>query len=290
MRNPFRIEGPAVISVSGGRTSGLMLYKILEAYDFKLPADVVPIYANTGKEEEATLVFLKEQSERWNVPIVWVEYDAREEGTGKKQFKVVNFETASRNGEPFAQLISERKFLPNAVARFCTTELKIRAMHRYIRQVLGWDDWTSCVGIRFDEQRRVAKLAARRGGETPDEMAIAPLADAGITVQDVGAFWKAQPFDLGLPNMNGRTMHGNCDLCFLKGADQVLALIREKPSRALWWIEQEKRTESQAKFKGDGARFRNDRPSYQQMYDMAISHGELFAWGDEPIECVGCTD
>ena len=59
MRNPFRIEGPAVISVSGGRTSGLMLYKILEAYDFKLPADIVPIYANTGKEEEATLVFLK---------------------------------------------------------------------------------------------------------------------------------------------------------------------------------------------------------------------------------------
>lgn len=290
MRNPFRIEGPAVISVSGGRTSGLMLYKIIEAYDGKLPPDIVPIYANTGKEEEATLVFLKEQSERWSVPIVWVEYAEKEEGTGKKQFKVVNFDTASRNGEPFATLITERKFLPNAVARFCTSELKIRAMHRYIRQVLGWEEWISCVGIRADEQRRVAKLAARRGAETPDECAIAPLADAGITVADVGAFWKAQPFDLGLPNMNGRTMHGNCDLCFLKGADQVLALIREKPSRALWWIEQEKRVESLTKFKGDGARFRNDRPSYRQMHDMALNHGELFAWGDDPIECIGCTD
>jgi hypothetical protein len=61
--------------------------------------------------------------------------------------------------------------------------------------------------MRADEQRRAAKIA--------DKSRI-PLVTAGITKEDVGAFWRAQPFDLGLPNNNGVTMHGNCDLCFLK--------------------------------------------------------------------------
>lgn len=32
MTNPFHIDGPAVVSFSGGRTSGLMLYRILDAW------------------------------------------------------------------------------------------------------------------------------------------------------------------------------------------------------------------------------------------------------------------
>ena len=91
------------------------------------------------------------------------------------------------------------------------------------------------------------------------------------------AFWSANDFDLKLPY---RT-HSNCDLCFLKGADQIMSLIREKPERALWWIEQEKKI---------GATFRSDRPSYAAMHQMATKHGELFAFGDESIEDCACTD
>jgi len=46
MKNPYKIEGPALISFSGGRTSGYMLYKILEAYDGKLPNDIHVVFAN----------------------------------------------------------------------------------------------------------------------------------------------------------------------------------------------------------------------------------------------------
>ena len=45
-----------------------------------------------------------------------------------------------------------------------------------------------------------------------------PLAEASVTVRDVSAFWQAQPFDLELLTVNGRTLEGNCDLCFLKPA------------------------------------------------------------------------
>src|SRR3546814_8630433 len=50
--------------------------------------------------------------------------------------------------------------------------------------------------------------------------------DAGVTVRDVGAFWQAQAFDLDLLTVNGRTLEGNCDLCFLKPRGQRLALIK----------------------------------------------------------------
>ena len=36
MTNPYQIEPPALISFSGGRTSGYMLRQILDAYDGRL--------------------------------------------------------------------------------------------------------------------------------------------------------------------------------------------------------------------------------------------------------------
>lgn len=287
--DPFRIEGPACISFSGGRTSGYMLWRILLAHGGKLPDDVVVLFANTGKEMPETLDFVQECSDRWAVPIVWLEY--RSKTDGQKQRAIVNYETASRNGEPFAQLIHDRKYLPNPVTRFCTSELKIRPMHWFVREEMGWQEWDTCIGIRADEQRRIAKIKARgRSTESARETMLTPLNDAGVTSVDVGAFWAACDFDLRLPNMNGRTLHGNCDLCFLKGGDQVLSLIREKPERAAWWIEQEGRIASAGKFRGDGARFRADRPSYLEMHRMATQHGELFPFSDEAIEDCACTE
>lgn len=74
--NPYLVEGPAVISFSGGRTSGYMLAKIVEAHGGKLPADVLPIFANTGKEHEKTLEFVQACSERI-APVTWIEYGGR---------------------------------------------------------------------------------------------------------------------------------------------------------------------------------------------------------------------
>ena len=79
MHNPFKITEPTCISFSGGRTSAYMLYRILEAHDMQLPDEVVVCFANTGKEEEATLEFVRDCEKYWNVPIVWLEYKEAEE-------------------------------------------------------------------------------------------------------------------------------------------------------------------------------------------------------------------
>lgn len=89
--NPYFIDEPAVISFSGGRSSGYMLYKILKAHDFNLPSNIEVVFANTGKEMPQTLDFIRDVSINWGVCITWLEY------TGKKQFVEVDYDTASRN-------------------------------------------------------------------------------------------------------------------------------------------------------------------------------------------------
>ena len=146
---------------------------------------------------------------------------------------MVDFDSASREGEPFAALIRSRKMLPNVVTRLCTEELKINTCQRYARVVLGWrpprkPKPLDVIGIRYDERRRWAKVVY-------EECNIRhPLVMAGATKDDVTAFWDSQPFDLQL-----REHEGNCDLCFLKGVRKLKWLIADDPSRADWWIEQE---------------------------------------------------
>jgi hypothetical protein len=275
MSNPFEILEPTVISFSGGRTSAYMLWRILESNGGGLPDDGIVVFANTGKEEEATLEFVRDCGKNWNVDIHWVEYSWNEEA--KLRFKKVDFESASRNGEPFMEMIHESTgYLPNPVARICTAQLKIRTIDKYLKS-LGWKhnenmDW---VGIRADEMRRAAKMDRER----------TPLVTAGVTKETVGKFWKEQSFDLGLPNMNGVTMHGNCDLCFLKPTHQIISLIKEKPSRADWWIKAEMSGQTSNKTFGDGGRFRKDRPSYSELKAFALSHDDMFPTDEEGIPC-----
>jgi hypothetical protein len=274
MIDPFKITGPTCISFSGGRTSAYMLWRVLQSNE-GLPDDAIVCFANTGKEDEATLEFVRDCAKNWQVPITWLEFRDTED-----RFEVVTFETASRNGEPFEALIRKRNYLPNPVTRFCTIDLKIRPIGRYLLSLGMADTKTeaenmSMIGMRADEQRRAAKIA--------DKSRI-PLVTAGITKEDVGAFWRAQPFDLGLPNNNGVTMHGNCDLCFLKGGAQILSLIAEKPARAVWWAGMEALALALAS-KPSGAVFRSDRQSYASMAQFANDQADMFDKNEEAIAC-----
>jgi 3'-phosphoadenosine 5'-phosphosulfate sulfotransferase (PAPS reductase)/FAD synthetase len=268
--DPFRISEPTCISFSGGRTSAYMLWRVLQS-NAGLPADAVVCFANTGKEEEATLRFVRDCSQRWSVPMTWLEY--RDDG-----YAVVDYVSASRAGEPFEALIRKRQYLPNPVTRFCTVELKIRAMHKHL-QALGWTEWSQMVGIRADEQRRVAKI---RGRAETNETMLMPLADAGVTLADVQLFWAAQPFGLELAAINGRTQAGNCDLCFLKAANQVRSLIAQRPARALWWARMEALPLTS---KAGGGRFRSDRPSYAAMLQNVSDQSDAFGHDEEAIAC-----
>lgn len=274
MTDPFKITGPTCISFSGGRTSAYMLWRVLQSNN-GLPSEARVLFCNTGKEEEATLQFVDRCSQEWDVPITWLEY------RDPAMFEQVTFATASRKGEPFEAVIRQRGgYLPNRVARYCSSEMKTRTMHRYLKS-LGWEEWDTFIGIRADEPRRVAKFRANPHPEYKGEEVHMPLAIKQVGSHDIADFWKASAFDLELPNINGKTMHGNCDLCYLKPASQILSLIQEKPERAIWWAKVEQQAEA---FAGSAARFRDDRPSYAEMAKFAERQQDMFA-DDEGIPC-----
>jgi 3'-phosphoadenosine 5'-phosphosulfate sulfotransferase (PAPS reductase)/FAD synthetase len=275
MRDPFVIDSPTCISFSGGRTSAYMLWRVLQS-NGGLPREAIVCFANTGKEDEATLEFVRECERRWGVGITWLEY------APGPAARVVDFESAARNGEPFEAVIAQRGgYLPNRVARYCSSELKTRTMHRYLKSI-GWTEWDTFIGIRADEPRRVAKFRANPHPEYKGEEVHMPLAVTNVSAFEVGKFWKASDFDLELPNIDGKTMHGNCDLCYLKPAAQVLSLITEKPSRATWWIQREKAAQAVA---GTASKFRDDRPSYEQMARFAQTQSDMFDAQEEGIAC-----
>ncbi len=283
--DPYRIETPALVSFSGGRTSGYMLWHILQAFDGHLPDDVHVVFFNTGREFEATLRFVHECATRWGVKITWLEYDM----DAKSKTAVVDYNSASRNGEPFSQVIASKKMLPNPVTRFCTSELKVKRGIAYMRDFCGYKAWTNTVGLRRDEPRRVAKMRARNDAATERFESVAPLYDSHVTVRDVASFWKAQEFDLALPGVNGKTPLGNCDLCFLKGTSTIVGIIRMFPETAQWWIDAETNAPGTGTMlKNERALFRKDRPSYANLLIQAQDQLE-FDDTEESLPC-GCHD
>jgi 3'-phosphoadenosine 5'-phosphosulfate sulfotransferase (PAPS reductase)/FAD synthetase len=214
-------------------------------------------FQNTGKEMPQTLEFINECDKRWNLNIVWLEYD-RLDG-----FRVVDYATASRDGEPFTQLIEKNKgYLPSQAQRYCTRVLKIETLQKYLKS-LGVTEYTSFNGIRYDEPRRWAKINA-----TDLDIEL-PLVKWKTTKPDVLSWWKQQPFDLMV-----NEPYGNCDGCFLKGKGKLSIIAKEKPELFDWWIKRE--TESGNTFKKE--------ISYQQIKDKAQS--QLGLWDDDPsFEC-----
>ena len=222
---------------SGGRSSAYLLWRTVEA-NGGLPEGASCVFTNTGKERDETLDFVSRCAEELNVPIVWLEYDHRPHARGgrddpKHTFRQVDYTTASRNGEPFEQLIRSKGYVPSPMRRFCTRTLKVETAERYLRS-RGWDlsktRYRSVLGIRYDEPRRWRKALYE---ECATEY---PLVDARVTRTDVLDFWRRAPFDLALPHDSGWS---NCDLCFLKGQRKVRALAELEPDRLAWWIRAE---------------------------------------------------
>ena len=216
-----------LVSFSGGRTSAFMLYKILEAQNWTLPERCKVVFANTGREMPETYDFVQRCSDEWGVSVTWLEYTKINK---KVSFKIVNHNSASRNGEPFKLVLEQPKILPNVHRRFCTQELKVLTIKRFLKSI-GWKKWKQCIGIRADEQRRIKPSKDNRWENWY------PLNDGGATKSIIMDFWKQQPFDLALWGKNGVTPKGNCDGCFLKSEATLAMMFREHPERMQWWID-----------------------------------------------------
>ena len=250
-----------IINFSGGRTSAYMAKRLIdEGLD-----NYVVTFQNTGKEMQGTLDFINECDKRWNLNIVWLEYRYG------NNFEVVDYETASRNGRPFEELIAyKRGFLPSSVMRFCTEELKINTLKRWAKSI-GVTEWNHFIGIRYDEPRRWSKSS-----NMPQYMSVEhPLVRWKTTKPEVLDWWGKQDFDLMV-----NEPYGNCDGCFLKGKGKLAIIAKEKPELFDWWIEQEKKG---VHTKGGNAQFKKEI-SYKQLREKSQAQKGMFD-GDPSFEC-----
>ena len=210
-----------VCTFSGGRTSAFMgqFIKNYSKYD---DFDKVFVFANTGKEREETLQFINQCDKEWNLNIIWLEADVvHEKGIGTN-YKIVDFETASRNGEPFEEMLKKYP-IPTNFASNCTRELKLAPINKYVKS-LNYKEVYTAMGIRWDERHRMSNTADKQN-------IIYPLIDdIKVDSKFIRSWWDKQSFDLQL-----KDYEGNCDLCFKKSTRKRLTIIKENPNVAKWW-------------------------------------------------------
>lgn len=268
-------DGNVQIAFSGGRTSGYMLHRILEA-NGGLPERVKAIFTNTGREMPETLDFVAECGDRWGIKIIWLEYV---EG---RSWQVVGHNSAARNGEPFDAVIRDRGTLPNPLARFCSSELKRFTADRFIRDHLGWVSYAKALGFRADEARRASKPRDRGMSHW------FPLIDAGVSRFDVVEWWSRQSFDLRLPVVRGRSVLGNCDGCFLKSEKFLAQLAVDFPERAIWWERWERKAADlpNVKMGAFSEKYRREhlRQFIERQGNLIETSPETF-FGDQGILC-----
>lgn len=203
-----------VVSFSGGQTSAYMgrVLQLNCANEFEL----LYVFANTGEETEATLAFTDRCDKEYGWNVVWLEAEVHHDERKCCTHRVVTFETASRHGQPFEQVI-KKYGIPNLAFPHCTRELKVNPIRSYLNSI-GWDRQScqTAIGIRADEAKRVKD----------DAHYFYPLVTKFPTdKQDVNSFWEDQPFRLGL-----QEHQGNCKWCWKKSLAKHMRLISENAS------------------------------------------------------------
>ena len=206
------------ISFSGGRTSAVMTKLCVDK--FSDTHDIAITFANTGCEHENTLKFIEQCDKHFNWGVVWVEAVVNPEKGQGIRHKIVDFNTASRKGEPFEAVI-EKYGIPNAAMPQCNSRLKAEVLYAYLRDAKGWkkkDYWTA-IGIRADEVDRVSESRIKNQW-------LYPLVDAGWTKEDVKAECASWPFDLDLKGEH----YGNCVWCWKKSLRKLMTLAKDDES------------------------------------------------------------
>lgn len=218
-----------LISFSGGRTSGYMLWWLMKVWKDRREYNIKIVFANTGVEAEETLEFVRNCSINWNIEIAWVEAKhLNEDGIrlSKKGWKVkhkcVTYFSASRDGEPFEEMISQLG-IPTTNAPFCSDQLKRKVIESYLKSI-GWKDYHKAIGIRSDEIDRINPKHKELKIIYPF-ISLFPQSKPQIL-----HWWSFQDFDL-----LAHPDEGNCKNCWKKDLKRLVRNGKRNPASFDWW-------------------------------------------------------
>lgn len=232
-----------VFHFSGGSSSGKM---VIDNYQ---EGDLV-IFCDTGREDAKTYKFINDFEAHEGIPIIRLTMEGGWKGMLKKM-----------------------KGIPNRAKRRCTIEMKIKTARRYLR-TLGWIRYTQFVGFRADENQRVLDYKHH----WKKVVTVFPLYDTGQDKPRINAYWSTKPYKLEIP-----AILSNCDLCFMKGEGNVIAILTNDITKADKWIDDEDNDPNGYTY--------FDKQSMRQLKEVAqsfIDKGKIFNL-DEAIPKFNCS-
>lgn len=247
-----------VINFSGGKTSALMTILLKPTHD-----DIV-LFTDTGREHPLTYKFIDDFEREEKITVHRVSY-THERSPGLTGFSAMTH---------------WKTYLPNRVKRICTDELKIKTSKRYLRNI-GIRQFENYIGFRADEPNRVSKRK-QKFKKVHDKF---PLYEQGVTKDMVNQYWLNKPYNLEIPSILG-----NCDLCFLKGKDNIIKILQLYPELADKWIKDEEgRVQKNKKATPKGHFFEDT--TYKDLLKVAQSQKTLFDLDDAlPAFNCSCTN
>lgn len=246
-----------IVGFSGGRTSAFMGKYISMHPHYNQKFDILYYFCNTGEEEQETLDFINRCDLEWNLNVVWLEPVINDYKVGTTH-KIIDYKTADTTGRPFDEML-EKYPIPSVSAPNCTRELKQRPIESYMRSI-GIENYTTALGIRFDEQHRKSKNAITNGIVYP------LIDDIRIDEPFIRKWWDNQCFDLQLTDYQG-----NCNLCFKKSLDKQITIMIEliETNRQFIIFRWIKREEKFASEKAPRFDLRHNL-TYRQKYALAL--------------------
>ena len=180
------MELPHVVKFSGGRSSGLLLFSLLESGLLKQERGDVVVFNDTSAEHPETYEFTamckRVVEDRYGIPFFWIQFQTYEDARGGEWTRLPTYRLVKpvpwseeesdgyhHKGEAFEEMLSWAGYVPNQFQRTCTKTLKLETTRMFLR------DWFACKeGIdrlghysevsRLDGNDMYAKHKRHRGG------------------------------------------------------------------------------------------------------------------------------
>ena len=178
------------------------------------------VYMDTGAEHPKTYDFIRQVVKHFGIDLVCLRsVMTTEVGVGAK-FKEISIDDICDDYGPWKDMMKCYS-TPTVKMPMCTDRMKTAPYLKYCNETFGRNNYTTWLGMRIDEPRR---LKPKKGYRFLAE--ISPM-----DKQDILGFWKTQPFDLEIDEWLG-----NCVFCIKKGVNKIaLAAIDEPELAAEFW-------------------------------------------------------
>ncbi|MDE0022435.1 MAG: hypothetical protein OXT69_13790 [Candidatus Poribacteria bacterium] len=299
-RDPSHEKLPHIVKYSGGLSSGLLLFTLLERKILKAERGDAIIFNNTSAEHPQTYLFARrckqECEEHYDVPFFWVEYmtyedEHRGEYIRKASYRLTNDRPHSKDvnedgfhwrGEVFEELLSWSGYVPNQFSRSCTSQMKLETTRRFLKDWLAGKDRILRQGHGGETSRIDMDVLYERHkryrGKVPEEIYRDKKAFAlnrpHVRPEQVYADYSPNWDSFENDALEGKIIGGQAD--FNKGAEYVafVGLRGDEPLRV-------QRVKARAHNAGPGASGYKGEHVYMPLASMGIKRADVNAFWEK---------